>query len=69
MANILMGAVTALIILIVGAGCFIAGLKAIDTKIVVAEQKPRTVSEPTEEQRKIAEGLANMLNYSNRHQS
>ncbi len=69
MASILMGAVTALIILIAGAGCFIAGLKAIDTQMEKTQPKPRTATEPTEEQRKIAEGLSNMLNYSNRHQN
>ena len=67
MASILMGAATALIILIAGAGCFIAGLKAIDIKISETEPKSRPAAEPTEEQRKIAEGLSNMLNYGNRH--
>ena len=69
MASILMGAITALIILFVGTGCFIAGLKAIDAQLKSAQPERRVTAEPSEEQRKIAEGLSNMLNYGNRHNS
>ena len=67
MLSVLMGSVTAVAILVAGVLCFNAGLNALDICAREVSDKPRPKVEPTEEQRKIAEGLSNMLNYGNRH--
>ena len=67
MIGILMGTITAAAILVAGVLCFNAGLNALDICAREVSDKPRPKAEPTEEQRKIAEGLSNMLNYGNRH--
>ena len=67
MIGILMGTITAVAILVAGVLCFNAGLNALNICVREAEQKPRPKAEPTEEQRKIAEGLSNMLDYGKRH--
>ncbi|MBR5270928.1 MAG: hypothetical protein IKV64_01960 [Clostridia bacterium] len=67
MFSIFMGTITAVAILVAGILCFNAGLNALDICIKEAEHKAPPKAEPTEEQRKIAEGLSNMLNYGNRH--
>ena len=63
----LMGTITAVAILVAGVLCFNAGLNALDLCAGETGQKPRPKAEPTEEQRKIAEGLSNMLDYGKRH--
>ena len=69
MVCILMGALTAVAVLVAGILCFNAGLNAMKICSEDAVQKAPPKAEPTEEQRKIAEGLSNMLNYGNRHNS
>lgn len=67
MASILMGTTTALIVILIGGGSFYAGYKvgASNRKTEVQEEKTKT--ELTEEQKRVAEGFTNMLNYANRH--
>lgn len=65
MINIFLGAATALIIVLIGAGCFYLG---IGTAEMI--NKPNTAQgekEQTEEEKKRVEGLNNIINHAMRH--
>lgn len=66
MTSILMGTITALIVILIGGGSFYAGYKVGYTNRRAELQEEKTKTEPTEEQRRVAEGLANIFDYSNR---
>lgn len=65
MASILMGTVTAMLMLLMGGGCFICGYKAGSLQPPITDERSNT--QPTEEQKRLAEGFTNLLNYANRH--
>lgn len=69
MASILMGVITAMLISLSCGGCFYAGYKVGYTNQPKTEETEKQTAEPTEEQKKIAEGLTNILNYTNRHKA
>lgn len=68
MASILMGVITAILIILICGACFYVGYRVGYANQPKAEQSEKT-TQLTEEQRKIAEGLANMLNHANRHKA
>lgn len=68
MASILMGTITALIVILIGGGSFYVGYK-VGYANLKTEQQEEKKAELTEEQRRVAEGLANIFDYSNRHKA
>lgn len=64
MASILMGTLTSMIMLIIGGGCFLMGYRVCEMKPAPDEKHD---TQPTEEQKRMAEGFTNLLNYANRH--
>ena len=67
MANILMGVITAILIILLSGAVFYIGYKVgyANTPKEPQEEKPK--AEMTQEQKRLYEGIQNMLNYSNRH--
>lgn len=63
MFDIFLGAFTFFLMLISCGGCFILGLYA-GRK---GESSAKAEAIPTEEQKRMAEGFTNLLNYANRH--
>ena len=67
MASVLMGATTALIVFLVGCSTFYIGYRLGSANSQNIPQETKTKAELTEEQKRVAEGFNNMLNYANRH--
>jgi hypothetical protein len=68
MASILMGVITAILIILICGVCFYVGYKVGYAKQPKEEQSLKT-SEMSEAQMKRAEGFANILNHANRHRA
>ena len=65
--SILMGTTTALIVLLIGGGAFYTGYRVGCVNSQNDPQEEKTKTELSEEQKRVAEGFNNMLNYANRH--
>ncbi len=69
MASILMGVITAILIILICGVCFYVGYKIGYAKQPKEEQCLKTNPAMSEEQIKRAEGFANILNHANRHRA
>lgn len=67
MASILMGTTTALIVILICGGAFYVGYKVGCKNTQMPTEREKTSKDLTEEQKRVAEGFSNMLNYANRH--
>lgn len=67
MASIFLGAATALIVILIGGGAFYVGYKVGRNNTQIPTERENTNKDLTEEQKRVAEGFSNMLNYANRH--
>ena len=65
MINIFLGAATALIIVLIGGGCFYFGIRT--AEMINKPEQAQCEKEQTEEEKKRVEGLNNMLNHALRH--
>ncbi len=68
MASILMGVITAILIILICGVVFYVGYKVgyeNQPTPMIQEETPR--NEPTKRQSEISEGMSNILNYANRH--
>ena len=67
MSDILLGVITAILIILACGGCFYVGYRVGYNNRPKGEQIEKTSPKLTEEQKKMAEGFANILNHANRH--
>ena len=67
MLSILLGTITAMLIILGCGGCFYAGYKVGYTFQPKATEEEKPKAEMNEEQRRLYEGMQNILNYANRH--
>lgn len=67
MASILMGVITAILIILICGACFYVGYKVGVSNQPTTEEQEEAKQQATKRQSEINEGLANMLNYANRH--
>ena len=68
MASILMGVITAILVILICGLVFLVGYKVGYANQPKEEQSEKT-STITEGQQRLAEGFANILNHANRHKS
>ena len=67
MANILIGVITAILVILACGVCFYVGYRVGYTNKPKEEQNEKTTTNLTKEQQRMAEGFANILNHANRH--
>ena len=67
MLSILFGTITAMLVILSCGGCFYAGYKVGHTFQPKPTEEVKPKAEMNEEQRRLYEGMQNILNYGNRH--
>ena len=67
MVSILLGVITALLIILSCGGCFYAGYRVGYANIPKEPQEEKPKAGMSEEQKRLYEGMQNILNHANRH--
>lgn len=67
MASILMGVITAILIILICGVVFFVGYKVGISNQPKIEQSEKTTAEINERNKEIMQGMANILNHANRH--